>query len=328
MVGGPACYTAVLHMVLQMARPQLHPRSGFFWFRERVPADLVEVLGRREVVFSLKTRDPAVAKRRHAEEAAKLEAEWAALRDGSRADPASIQVRTGGAAPAPRQLTEREAHDHAAWLYRSWIDQHRDHPSRQTFWQTDLDDHLWPPESPRTSLLYTGEPADPPSEPGLHPHWTQISRLKAWCLDQADDLIAIHEWTVDEVSRLRLAKALASAVQRASLLLARFAEGDFRDDQAARPTAPPAQPDAVTVRPPVSFDALLQGWAAERRPAPKTLYEWSRVVRQFAAHAGQDDATRITPEIVVGWKEALIEKGLKPKTISDNHLTALRTVLQ
>ena len=314
-------------MVLQMARPQLHPRSGFFWFRKRVPTDLVEAVGRREVYFSLKTRDPAVAKRRHAEEAAKLEAQWAALRTGTPPRPASgpADVKSAEGRP-PRRLTEREAHEHAVWLYRMWVDRFREHPSQQMFWPTHLYEHLWPDLNASLRILSPGE--SPPPQPIPHPEWQRLHKLERWCLDHADDLIAIHELTVDEDDRLRLAKAVGSAIQRASLLLAQFAEGDFRDDPAVRPAAAPAKPETASARPPVTFDVLLKGWAAERRPAPKTLYEWSRVVRQFASHAGHDDATQITPETVVGWKEALIAKGLKPKTISDGHLTALRTVLQ
>ena len=71
-------------MVLSMSRPFQHPKTGVFWLRKRVPTDLVTVLGKVEERYSLKTRDPAEAKKRHAEEVLKLETRWANLRAGPR----------------------------------------------------------------------------------------------------------------------------------------------------------------------------------------------------------------------------------------------------
>ena len=59
-----------------MSRPQLRKDTRVYRFRRRVPADLVAIVGRREVVFSLRTSDPKEAKRLHSEELAKLESHW------------------------------------------------------------------------------------------------------------------------------------------------------------------------------------------------------------------------------------------------------------
>ena len=47
----------VVHMALAMARPSI------YWLRKRVPDDLRAAVGKREEQFSLKTREPAEAKR-------------------------------------------------------------------------------------------------------------------------------------------------------------------------------------------------------------------------------------------------------------------------
>jgi hypothetical protein len=47
-----------------------------------VPEDLRELVGKREEKRSLQTRDPAEAKRRHAEALAEIEQRWANLRAG------------------------------------------------------------------------------------------------------------------------------------------------------------------------------------------------------------------------------------------------------
>jgi hypothetical protein len=106
-------------MVLAMSRPQKHPRTGIYWFRKRVPADLVAAVGRKEITQSLDTRDPAEAKQRYAEVLKEHEARWASMRAG------------------PRTLTEREAHGLAAVFYEKWLALHRDNPSLEVLWHPD-----------------------------------------------------------------------------------------------------------------------------------------------------------------------------------------------
>ncbi|WP_114188919.1 DUF6538 domain-containing protein [Microvirga aerophila] len=77
-------------MVLLMSRPWKHPKTGVYWLRKRIPEDLRPILDKREEKRSLKTRDPAEAKRRHLEALTELEVQWANLRAG------------------PKSLTERE----------------------------------------------------------------------------------------------------------------------------------------------------------------------------------------------------------------------------
>ncbi|GJE27509.1 site-specific integrase [Methylobacterium organophilum] len=67
-----------------MSRPWPHPKTGVFWFRRRVPKDLLALVGRREEKASLGTKDVGEAKRRFAVHAAKVEARWANLRAGVR----------------------------------------------------------------------------------------------------------------------------------------------------------------------------------------------------------------------------------------------------
>ena len=187
-------------MVLLISRPFQHPKTGVFWIRKRVPTDLVATLGKVEERYSLKTRDPAEAKKRHAEEVLKLEAQWANLRAG------------------PRSLTEREAHELASIAHDRWLEMHRDNPSQQAFWRTDLGETLWSPPPVRN-----------PNGSAPEDLWVRIDadtfkrdELKNWCVLHADQLLATEGLVVDEGSRLTLAKAIAAAVQRASLTLARL----------------------------------------------------------------------------------------------------------
>lgn len=95
-------------MALRLAQPWKHPNSGFYWFRRAVPQDLRALVGRREELRTLGTRDPAEARVRYAKVSTEVEARWANLRK-----------------PA-RSLTEHEAHDLAVSVHDGWIERHRD----------------------------------------------------------------------------------------------------------------------------------------------------------------------------------------------------------
>jgi len=73
---------------------------------------------------------------------------------------------------------------------------------------------------------------------------------------------------------------------------------------------------------------LLDGWARERKPVEKTVYEWTRVVRQFTDFVGHDDASRISSDDVIRWKDALVNGNLRPRTIQNAKLAPLRAILQ
>jgi integrase len=291
-----------------MARPWKHPKTGIYWLRKGVPEDLRALVGKREEKLSLGTKDPVEAKRLHATALAEVEVRWAGLRAG------------------PRSLTEREAHELAGYAYDRWLAAHRDNPSDQVFWPVELGEKVWAPSPPWD-----------PNTPYLdHLRATLKDDLKAqelrgWCLRQADQCLAGHGLVVDESSRLKLAKAIAAAIQRASLTLARLARGEVSPELGITPRPTPrldSQEQNPGPAAPVRFDDLVKGWAAERRPTEKTLYEWSRVLQQFARFLGHDDAGRLRAEDLVAWKASLVEAGLRAKTIRDAKLVPVRAVLR
>jgi predicted NAD-dependent protein-ADP-ribosyltransferase YbiA (DUF1768 family) len=72
----------VLHMVLRMARPQRHPKTGIYWFRIRVPDDVRPFVHRKEITRTLRTRDPVEAAAAHRRVAAEIAAQWNEFRKG------------------------------------------------------------------------------------------------------------------------------------------------------------------------------------------------------------------------------------------------------
>jgi integrase len=292
-------------MPLAMSRPWKHPNSGVYWLRKGVPEDLRALIGKREEKRSLQTRDPVEAKRRHAEALAEIEARWANLRAG------------------PKLLTEREAHQLAMVVHDRWLQQHIDNPSQQTAWNVDLAERVFvPPKASKSyDFLYDG------AEMTVDNERFQVLDMERWCLELADECARAQGLVIDGGGRRVLAGAISAALQRASVTLVQLAKGGTLSKMFL-----PAQATAGYVvappQPPLSLIELVKGWAAERRPAAKTLYEWSRVVRQLKEYLGHDDARRLTGEDLVGWKQSMVETGLRPKTIQDAKLAPMRAILQ
>ncbi|NEU13694.1 tyrosine-type recombinase/integrase [Methylobacterium sp. BTF04] len=67
-----------------MSRPWPHPKTGVFWFRKRIPKDLLALVGKREEKASLGTKEVGEAKRRHAAHAILVDQRWENLRAGVR----------------------------------------------------------------------------------------------------------------------------------------------------------------------------------------------------------------------------------------------------
>jgi hypothetical protein len=52
----PLLHTEAVHMGLIMATPNKHSKTGVYYFRKRVPTDLVDAFRGNEVKFSLRTK--------------------------------------------------------------------------------------------------------------------------------------------------------------------------------------------------------------------------------------------------------------------------------
>ena len=291
-------------MPLAMSRPWKHPNSGVYWLRRGVPEDLRALVGKREEKRSLQTRDPVEAKRRHAEALAEIELRWANLRAG------------------PKALTEIEAHHMSATVHDRWLQHHQDNSSDQTSWRTDLADRLFVPAEAlsmddfRSGKFLTNFDADA----------FEVLKMEKWCQGVADERLAAQGLVVDDKSRRKLAVAVGAAVQRASLSLARLAKGEVLGSAILFPTH--SKPETPADTRPLAFKFLVDCWSTERRPVAKTIYEWSRVVRQLEEYLGHSDARRLTGEDLVGWKGSMVAAGLRSKTIQDAKLAPLRAILQ
>jgi integrase len=285
-------------MALAMSRPWKHPTTGIYWLRKRVPDDLRAAVGKREEKFSLRTREPVEAKRLHVEALAALEQRWANLR-----------------APT-RKLDNSELHQISVAIYERFLEL-GELPGVN--WDTAIGGHLWERNfdlKPEDALFISRESV-------------RQTILESWCRARADELISVNGLKVDNENRLKIAKAISVGAQRAVMALKRLAKGDFSPDSPA-PLSTRAAGMSALDQPskPVTLESLLDGWATEKRPTEKTIYSWKRVLDQLVEFIGHQDAARLTPDDLLGWKAALLEAGLRTKTIRDSKLAPIRAILQ
>jgi hypothetical protein len=199
-------------MVLPMARPWKHPKTGNYWVRKGVPHDLRALVGKREEKRSLGRKDPEEAKRRHAQALSEIDQRWANLRAGE------------------QELFEQAAHQLAERVFDNWIAMHEANPSEQLLWQTEWYDQLW--RGPSYPALTDQQDAndDIPIDVIV------VSAMRRFCFEQADLGLLELGLRVDDYSRDRLARAVGDALQRASLVLARLSEG-YDDPRSSLPSS-------------------------------------------------------------------------------------------
>ncbi len=279
-------------MRLAMSRPWKHPKTGVYWLRKRVPDDLRTLVGKREEKRSLQTKDAAEAKERFLVALASLEARWRHLRLGD------------------IQLSETQAHQLASSVYDRWMATWKDRPSEQRSWKTEAG----------VAAIWDLRPI-PDNHIHLLAWYEERLNTQRRAFETADRLLEASGMKVDDASRKRVAVAVTAALQRASLDLEKMSLGPVLRQHSSIPYSTERSRS-------LTFDEVKDGWAAEKRPTPRTVYEWGRIVEQLKTFVGHNDASRLTSTDLNKWKASLIEAGLQPKTIRDAKLAPIRAVLQ
>ena len=133
-------------------------------------------------------------------------------------------------------------------------------------------------------------------------------------------------------------KAFHLALRDAFEARERNAEGDYRPDpkaerfpsfEQAPVNEPPSPSAAKRPKPKGSLTGILADWWTEAKAGGRTVStheSYGRTMRQFAAFLGHDDASRVTAEDVIRFKDHRISEGLSIKTVRDSDLAALRSV--
>lgn len=336
-------------MVLSMSRPVKHPKTGVYWFRKRVPADIAALTGRKEAIKTLGTKDPEEAKRKYAHVLAEFEREWAGIRLGGHLDGgggANRQSMARNSESTPRLITDREAHFFAQAVHDEWIAKFRDNPSEQLYWHTDLYEGMWTKYPLPAVDPVPGVEGIADSLPGTMPIENALWRsMRTGCIGRAKDILVENDFSIDPWSIDKTARAVATALQRASLTLRRLERGDLEwdarpvDDHPARTSPAALQPvrtQAKAAAEEVSLVGLVEAWwkeakAAGRKPSTYDSYRTAFVyLSKFLKH---DDASKVTAKDVIAFKDHRLStpspktgKSVSAKTVKDSNLSALKVV--
>ncbi|RST87516.1 hypothetical protein EJC49_04645 [Aquibium carbonis] len=331
-------------MVLRMPRPTTRENSSFLQFRCRVPADIAEVARGKLVLvelpavsseapvtvsatagafikFSLRTRDPNVAKVRSAAANTQVSQQFSAWRSG------------------PASLSQRQLVGLSGEVYRLLVEKFGENPGDPENWaafkafnraakegrllNVPLFDTSRLPV-PRDAYgafgkdLTAGVNALPATGEPIEALERRFGWLTNWVLQK-------HGLAIDPETRARLLAQVEQAATDARWALKRNASGDYSPD----PKASRFPPIAVgSVSPAVSLDGLFERWATETQPSASTRTTWTSNLRFLKEHLGSkaDDIRRITSDDIVAWKDAAVARGRKAKTINDSYLGAAKAL--
>lgn len=307
-------------MTLRSATPWKPPGVDVYYFRKAVPEALWDVVGRREIRRTLRTRDPEVAKARHAEISLEVAAEWDRLRD-------IVARQRMLEAKAPHEvrlisLSQKDAHALAGELYREHVAAHEDDPGSAVEWDQRLREIFH-------AIPVSQRPTDAPNR-----IWTYGMRPELVALRQfgpmVTDFLERRGLALDSKAYRLVCNAVALAMRDASMRLRKNALGDYSPDPAAA-RFPPA--DAILAQSPlvendaVSVEQLLETWFKLTHVGRASRESWSGKLRMLARFVGKEhDVASITQEDVVAWRNHRKETGTSPRTISEGDLAGTRAI--
>ncbi|WP_368413395.1 tyrosine-type recombinase/integrase [Dongia sp.] len=310
-------------MVLRMTRPTKRPESSFLTFRKRVPADIlakargqsvtihfppsaadnattVTVKLGEVVKFSLRTRDPVVAKSRTGVAEARLQSVWESIRSG------------------PKRLTHKQIVALAGQLYEAFAKSVEDDPGSASVWQKVIADN----DAAQKGAFANGLKIFTDDQE------RQADSLAKRFGPLVDVVLQREGLVIDDMSRLLLLRQGGFALSDAAKKLKKNAEGDYSPD----PTAARfpiwegvEQPKATAA---TTITSLFDGWkkeAVKRNLSQSTFDEYTSRIGMFLKWLGHDDALKVEPSTVVAYKEHRLEL-VSAKTVKDCDLVTLKAI--
>ena len=303
-------------MVLRMTRPWQHPDSGIYYFRQRVPQRLRQLLGREMEKISLRTRDPEEARLEFARVSLEVQQRWRELTVG------------------PRSLSEKQAAGLAGEIYQAMVEEHEDNPSRMPgrTLAMMLDRSVLRRGSVRMIPLGNSQNA------------AEVVLEKLLANRTAQNAKRIDEWLkakgllLDPLSRKMVNTAVDRAILAARERLDRMSSGDYGIDPAAshfpKFELQAKQEKAAKPKARVTFEDIIDLRAKKRaageggKPmSDKSIQKYKLTAKEFALFRDSDDATTTTVDEAEAWCDALVEEAeLGNGTINDR-LINLGTII-
>ncbi|MBL9049310.1 MAG: hypothetical protein JNK19_04275 [Tabrizicola sp.] len=266
------------------------------------------------VKVSLQTKVAAEAKQRFTQALAAVEAHWDSLRHG------------------PVKLTHKQCVGLAGELYSDFVRVSDDNPGPPDLWKQI---RKWDEEA-KTPRLRPIETLMVP-KPKPNADWSVEKRFGGF----ADVMLQRHKLQVDAASRWQLVLQIATALDKATAVILRKAEGDYSDSgetNAFPQFVPPSPADSVaaptsktelkTGR--VSISQLFGLWELDHLAAgksPRTVKDFRHKSASLIRFLGHEDAERVTPEDISNWCDDLkLNQGISPRTVSQKYLAVVKLI--
>lgn len=281
--------------VLRMASPFKHPKTSVYYVRRAVPRDLQEVLGRREYLKSLGTKDPAEAKTRFAAAFAESEAIFARARAG-----------IGVIDTLDEQQVKDVADAWAAWVLEEDEETRLEGLSDRAYEKMQETFDIVIPKL--RSELARG----------------QVDEGTAW---EFDDFLKSHGFNIPISSPDY--RRVHMAMLRAWVRAIEQEQQRHRGEPIETPKAPEIGPRRLPSDDkgdPARLSGAFQGWRRERKPTERVWAEWSLALKRFVQTNGDLPLAQLKRLHIGKYKEKLIDMELSAASI-EKHLTAIRTVL-
>jgi integrase len=220
-----------------------------FYYRQRVPRDMIPVAGRRYIKESLETSSPALARERFTQCAAKYAAYWEQVRNTA-------------------LWTGRETAGLAGEVYREFYNRWRDHDRH--FWAA----HHWAVRSRQLAIAtdQVGPKAPLPDEDEA------LATLERDAGEALDNVLKRSGMVVGDVVRRGLLMESGKAVLLAMERILRECDGDYSPDEKEKRFPPFVAPKNMLERSPLAeavFEAASTGWK------PATIDKYRRIFDDF-----------------------------------------------
>jgi len=310
-------------MALKMARPiQLKP-GGPYHLKERVPIDLTKkvkgikislpigdksarVLAGEFVQVSLRTKDKAEARERHATADAALRRFWEAQRQG------------------PKALSHKQIVGLAGELYRNLIAENEENPGEAADWlKLGLTAYM-----ARETVINNGLGIGPVS-----PEKIKKRRLETLLGEQVSDFLCEKAIIVAAEDRDRIIWETSKSIEQAARHLRRNAEGDYSPDPDASkfPEWSIPQPKGQDKLSTITVAEIVKRYLAaqEGKLGVNTLKRYRPILQSLSAFTKDRIADQITSDEIYDWAvhRHSVEK-VAPKTINKVDLAAVSALFK
>ena len=295
-------------MALTMTRPYRPSKTGMYYLRIVVPAPLREAVGKWELKKSLRTKDPKAAK----------EAAPALLAEFNGIIAAAAERGTG-------PLTLRQISVVMGAWYREETAKWAEDPGQAKDWEF--------------AAGYYGDTFQ--REAGVEHH---EFRAEAGFLRDTAALLRSHGIVTDRDGIWRTAERWAGVQVEFARAMVKRAEGDWTEDAnlARFPQGPISASNAAPMASAQSkgtgatLTELVAGWWVEgeaRNLSLSTYQSYSATVANFARFIKHEDASSVTPENVIAFKDYRLatinprtKKPTSLRTVKDSDLAGLKAV--